>query len=1572
MFNEQLSSVGNQTLENNPESEKKRVISFIEFSQLFDNKVYSSLDEISGILDKYDFINISQSLYPINLGDDMFSPGECEKVNGEFLVYADFLKAKVQEILEGKCPVWPKDGDKTVLQQFPQFLRTLYNTAKNNGWEEIKNDSGEIYLRKIGANAEAPEKPTSEPEKPVEYFDRINPQEWSDYKEHWKQNLYDELVELAQVNSPDAICELSIKISGRETDILEALRGYREKNIDPSWLEAEEKAIKDECEEARAKVERIADVVGKISSCDSFDDLYRIFEDEAVPAAEAIGWKTLSLNRDEIEAVRKGEKSFWVAGKRVLPWNGAFTLYKKVSELLKEEGIDTEDQYSEDERTIDEIELKFDKIMNASDDTALEKARQDLCEFSQNPKHKDVLEAKRKKLQDWLDDRRSELAINPGDEEAQKAVKNLEAKINEIDGVLLRGPEAPEAEKETPENTDLAESIENGFWEYFSITPEDLETVYGYKELPESKKLLVYENLRQIMLGKIQDEAETQTGEALSRSKLPGRIWRNVWKNYYTAKGEKEALRNMASGGIGVHGAMLEDLVRQIHESKIEVEVEKKGESFKPTIDFVGKAYGETNDAEKIAIKEFNTAAREFTAIPQEWSSKYASRRNRLKYEKALEKYDATKAELLSQEEARTGSEAEAVINVSEIDRMVRLNQFLTANPEVGEALDKIGSKSAWLRSLGGVGLERGAYAAAGFGLRTATMSMIGLAGLPIAAAAMSGMMAWRRGKEALKTGEKKARTGANQEGLERARADRLSAFKEYLGILSEKDSGTSSSEIEEAKARVQDARASAELEFERAKLEFEAGELKIEPNLEEFWQKRLGENPLLAEAVQKVEDASEDAKRKMDSALLRLREEEAKILEKGGKIYESAEDLTKKIDTLYRTLWNERSVGGKPMTDSERQNLIRRLKLRLEYTQEKIDNGQVLFGADSRNRLWKIDKLLETMGSASVIAARETVGEPAMVRAREELEKFQDKKLTKEEERERKILLKQVVRGAAYGAVFSATGWAVRHFFAGDISAINESGKATIEDAETYRNNANADSVLVEDNQQPVPTPTPEDTVAKPAPAPRLEAETPVVKPKPPVENATNSPRGTSAERTATGNTPERNANASAREEAVVTTARPKVLGVNYLESARSSVTEKFTTPELVQGEEGISHAVYRELANKVIDDREFRTRLGLGDDWQSEPNRVKALLNREMLRVIRESEVVDNTGKSLGKALNSDGSEIRFRNLANVEEKVIIRPDGKIEITGSTYQWTKPAPEVPVQSSSREESLREAVNAAHAVERVGNIPAREVIKPSYEEIQSQRGQELPDSSASARNLQSSGARSGEGITENSDRSEVPAGDGSEPVVRETTTNSVTTNPETGEIRVNYGREGSRGGSNSEVPVETQRASAELLRELVEKHQFRDYFKFFGGSGRDRGDVLSKTAALARTFNLNPSESRGFAYFISEGGELGNAKIDDYFPEGVFNHESFARATRSFVDELNNRHTFPRGAGETAGGVAEGRWLNIPGRGRVIGIVKNTGGNDGGQYEYIVEGMNKPKAIGQSGLINMGLRARE
>jgi len=340
-----------------------------------------------------------------------------------------------------------------------------------------------------------------------------------------------------------------------------------------------------------------------------------------------------------------------------------------------------------------------------------------------------------------------------GEDYAQKKIEeNKRIAKQKLDENKKRFEKKEETTKEeSKESKEISELVVVGFKEELNIKKEDIEKIEGFNELSSGQQLLVLENLKQATLKDIRVEGLVKSKKDIVEAKFLGKIWKGISKKYQIAKIEKTTAKDIKEAGIKFYKENLEQLSIGMRVNGPEVKM--KG------------GHLEIQYADAFFV-DFNEAATKFSKIPDEWSKETASKEEQEKYKEAKKRYDKERERLLSFKAKEKGGE-EAALYMNNVENNIILNQLLNTHPEVEEQLKKIEDEKVWKKVLKDIVTERGIYAGAGFLTRTATISMIGIIGAPLAAAGMGGFMARRRAKETLKEREIMARKGEEDKSKE-------------------------------------------------------------------------------------------------------------------------------------------------------------------------------------------------------------------------------------------------------------------------------------------------------------------------------------------------------------------------------------------------------------------------------------------------------------------------------------------------------------------------------------------------------------------------------------------------------------------------------------------------------------------------------------------------------------------------------------------------------------------------------------------------------------------------------------
>lgn len=345
----------------------------------------------------------------------------------------------------------------------------------------------------------------------------------------------------------------------------------------------------------------------------------------------------------------------------------------------------------------------------------------------------------------------------------------------------------------------------------FNIKPEDLAMIEGFDSLSYGQRLLLAENLHQLTLGRVQEEAVQKFQEDTKQSKFLGRIWKGVTKKYQIAKHEKATVNEITKGGLAYHGELLKQLTEGANKMGFDV-VEGKG----GTLEFqYVEAHPLMSERQKEDAKEFNRIATAYGKLPYEWSLSTATVAQKREYERVAGQFEKAKEHILKTEQGIIGDK-DALLFVADIESKIRLNQFFNTHPDAEKQLQSIESDAVWNKAIGGIVTERGMYFGAGLATRTFAVGLLGAVGFPLAAVGIGGWMGRRRAAESLREREKGARHGKSTGGKELSAMVTADALAKKLEDLTQKING----EADEKKRAELLASLQVRLEYTKHKLD--------------------------------------------------------------------------------------------------------------------------------------------------------------------------------------------------------------------------------------------------------------------------------------------------------------------------------------------------------------------------------------------------------------------------------------------------------------------------------------------------------------------------------------------------------------------------------------------------------------------------------------------------------------------------------------------------------------------------------------------------------------------------------
>ncbi|MEI8103601.1 MAG: hypothetical protein WCG84_01705 [Candidatus Moraniibacteriota bacterium] len=338
-------------------------------------------------------------------------------------------------------------------------------------------------------------------------------------------------------------------------------------------------------------------------------------------------------------------------------------------------------------------------------------------------------------------------------------------------------------ESSKPTETETKESnFSETMQKEFGLTREDLRSL-GFEGLEPSQQALALENLRQLTLGRIHEEASDKLdaemgkqteGNLLKRSgQVLGKIWKGFTHTYQIAKQEKTTAQQLQAGGLAMHGETLQKLIESAKAGP-NASFDKDG---KVQVDFLDisdpkfKFLLESESGE--SVKNFQSAARALSGIPREYAYPEATKEQKKQYGEAKDALNGAKAALLGQFLQRdvrgvlmkAGKAEDFLEAVNQAEYHIEMQRFFNQYPDAENAIIELADqgvinrvyKSLWREVQAGTQKENIIYFVLG-AARSTVVAGIGLAAAPLAGAGFGAWRGWRQAKENLVKQDKKSR----------------------------------------------------------------------------------------------------------------------------------------------------------------------------------------------------------------------------------------------------------------------------------------------------------------------------------------------------------------------------------------------------------------------------------------------------------------------------------------------------------------------------------------------------------------------------------------------------------------------------------------------------------------------------------------------------------------------------------------------------------------------------------------------------------------------------------------------
>ncbi|OGZ18436.1 MAG: hypothetical protein A2494_02875 [Candidatus Lloydbacteria bacterium RIFOXYC12_FULL_46_25] len=318
--------------------------------------------------------------------------------------------------------------------------------------------------------------------------------------------------------------------------------------------------------------------------------------------------------------------------------------------------------------------------------------------------------------------------------------------------------------------------------ERFNIGKEVLENIPGFSELTSGQQLLVLENFKKTAAQDVSVEGLKTYKEDLAKSGFWGRAWKNMTKQYQLGKAKGAVAEEWREGGSKEALAMkrdtLEGLTKLALTQKEFDVIEKDGTlqmEFAREELFKGK---ELSDEEKNTLTRFNDAANRYANL--DFTGMEGEKED---FRESVEKEYQTALESVTQIYAEYDTAA-GVEWQHKVRSAVQMNRFFADNPELEKDLDRSAGMTALLSGMNTL-TERGTIAGVGVGLRVGAVSMLGTAGLFVAAPFVGGFLGARRAKQSIAEKDLLARMGeydtSDEKKHERSEIENMQGAKNVI-----------------------------------------------------------------------------------------------------------------------------------------------------------------------------------------------------------------------------------------------------------------------------------------------------------------------------------------------------------------------------------------------------------------------------------------------------------------------------------------------------------------------------------------------------------------------------------------------------------------------------------------------------------------------------------------------------------------------------------------------------------------------------------------------------------------------
>lgn len=367
-------------------------------------------------------------------------------------------------------------------------------------------------------------------------------------------------------------------------------------------------------------------------------------------------------------------------------------------------------------------------------------------------------------------------------------------------------PEESTTEKRSEARSAEAEKkpkfFDERFEKEFGISKENLESIEGFERLSAAQQKMIFENLSQITLGSVREEAARLAAVSKGERRKDALNKYGKWlgsavaacKDIYSLKSEsktetqKEVLSKIKTGGFENHKELLTDMIAGMCANGPRIHENVKGELVADVVNIQERATNrELRSDEWFAWEELNLNANELARTPASWRGRNLGideegewKITKLWKEKVLRSEDRAHEKVYAEAEAKFNtakdrlaevlrlkgqSEQEIVEKLLEIDHRVSNLQEIQTDPSALKVLSSIEDAKLWKEAAKSLVKGPGLYMALGFVGRTVGAGAMGVLAAPIIAGGVAAIRSWDRTEAEIREKDRAARMGVKDSG---------------------------------------------------------------------------------------------------------------------------------------------------------------------------------------------------------------------------------------------------------------------------------------------------------------------------------------------------------------------------------------------------------------------------------------------------------------------------------------------------------------------------------------------------------------------------------------------------------------------------------------------------------------------------------------------------------------------------------------------------------------------------------------------------------------------------------------